>query len=74
MDALVAANRAHRVTFTSQSVMALRAAIESGLGVGLLPPDSSRASAVRTLTTSAEVPAPLAVQYGLYAMTNVRPL
>ncbi len=65
MDALVAAGRKHRVTFTSQSITALQAAIESGLGIGLLPPESVRAGAMRALKASAGVPAPLTVQYGL---------
>src|ERR1700677_4460944 len=34
LEALVAANREHRVTFTSQSITALRAAVENGLGIG----------------------------------------
>jgi DNA-binding transcriptional LysR family regulator len=67
LDALVAAGREHRVTFTTQSVTALQAAIENGLGVGLLPPESIRANSMRALPTSAGVPAPLTVQYGLYA-------
>jgi len=67
LEGLVAANREHRVTFTSQSITALRAAVENGLGIGLLPPEFSRISAVRTLKTSAGVPEPLTVQYGIYA-------
>ena len=67
LDALVAAGREHKITFTTQSVTALQAAIENGLGVGLLPPESIRASSMRALPASAGVPAPLTVQYGLYA-------
>lgn len=67
LDALVAAGREHRITFTTQSVTALQAAIENGLGVGLLPPESIRANSMRALPASAGVPMPLTVQYGLYA-------
>jgi DNA-binding transcriptional LysR family regulator len=74
IDALVASGREHRVTFTSQSVTALQAAIENGLGIGLLPPESVRAGAMRTLKASAGVPDPLTVQYGLYAHDRRTPV
>lgn len=74
IDALVAAGREHRVTFTSQSVTAVQAAIGNGLGIGLLPPDSVRSSTTRTLSTSAGVPDPLTVQYGLYARDRRSPV
>jgi len=74
IDALVAAGREHRVTLTSQSVTALQAAIENGLGIGVLPPDSVRAGATRVLKASAGVPAPLTVQYGLYAQDRRTPV
>ncbi|RDJ24061.1 LysR family transcriptional regulator [Bosea caraganae] len=74
IDALVAAGREHKVTFTSQSVTALQAAIESGLGIGLLPAESVRAGAMRVLKTSAGVPEPLTVQYGLYAHDRRKPV
>lgn len=67
VDALAACGHEHRVTFTSQSVTGLQAAIENGLGVGLLPPEAVRAGAMRVLRPSAGVPEPLTVQYGLYA-------
>lgn len=67
IEALAASGREHRIAFTSQSVMGLQAAIESGLGIGLLPPESIRAETMRTLDASAGVPDPLIVQYGLYA-------
>jgi DNA-binding transcriptional LysR family regulator len=67
IEALAATGREHRIAFTSQSVMGLQAAIESGLGIGLLPPESIRAETMRTLDASAGVPDPLTVQYGLYA-------
>src|SRR5258706_2913103 len=74
IDALVAAGREHRVTLTSQSVTALQAAIENGLGIGLLPPDSIRTGAMRVLKTSAGLPGPLTVQYGLYAQDRRTPV
>lgn len=67
LDALIAARREHKITFTTQSVTALQAAIENGLGIALLPPESIRANSMRALPKSAGVPAPLTVQYGLYA-------
>jgi DNA-binding transcriptional LysR family regulator len=67
LDALVTMGREHKVTFTTQSVTALQAAIDNGLGVALLPPEAIRTSSMRTLPASAGVPAPLTVQYGLYA-------
>jgi DNA-binding transcriptional LysR family regulator len=67
IEALAATGREHRITFTSQSVMGLQAAIENGLGIGLLPPDSIRTETMRTLDGSLGLPEPLTVQYGLYA-------
>jgi DNA-binding transcriptional LysR family regulator len=67
IEALATTGREHRITFTSQSIMGLQAAIESGLGVGLLPPESIRPETMRTLDASGGVPDPLTVQYGLYA-------
>ncbi|WP_343717270.1 LysR substrate-binding domain-containing protein [Inquilinus sp.] len=65
LEALAEAGREHRVTFTSQSVTALQAAVENGLGVGVLPPDSIRPGSMKLL--KAGVPGPLAAQYGLFA-------
>ena len=67
LDALVAVGREHKVTFSTQSVTALQAAIENGLGVALLPPESIRANSMRVVTAAAGVPKALTVQYGLYA-------
>ncbi len=74
IEALVASGREHRVTFTSQSIMALQAAVENGLGIGLLPPEPVRAGAMRVLKPSAGVPKPLTVQYGLYAQDKRTPV
>lgn len=67
IEALAALGREHRIIFSSQSIMGLQAAIENGLGVGLLPPESVRSASMRALDTTAGVPDPLTVQYGLYA-------
>nr|WP_245455195.1 LysR substrate-binding domain-containing protein [Mesorhizobium sp. M9A.F.Ca.ET.002.03.1.2] len=72
--ALVAAGREHRVALSSHSVTALQAAIENGLGIGLLPPESVRTGSMRVLKTSAGVPEPLTVQYGLYAHDRRTPV
>jgi DNA-binding transcriptional LysR family regulator len=74
IDALTAIGREHRVTFASQSILALQAAVENGLGVGLLPPEAVRPGAMRTLRASAGVPEPLTVQYGLYARDRRTPV
>ena len=72
IDALAASGREHRVTVTSQSITALQAAVESGLGVGLLPPEAIRAQTMRVLASG--VPKPLTVQYGLYARDRRTPI
>lgn len=72
LEALAASGREYRVVFTSQSITALQAAIEHGLGVGVLPAQSIRASSMRTLKTTA--PAPLPVQYGIYARDRRAPV
>lgn len=64
--ALAEHGREHRITLTSQSITALQAAIEHGLGIGLLPPEAIRPGTMRVLKQP-EVPGPLTVQYGLYA-------
>ncbi|MFK3967546.1 LysR substrate-binding domain-containing protein [Ensifer adhaerens] len=67
IETLADQGREHRITFTSQSITALQAAIENGLGIGLLPPDAIRAGTMRALPASSAVPKPFAVQYGLFA-------
>jgi DNA-binding transcriptional LysR family regulator len=74
IDALVAAGREHRLTCTSQSISALQAAVENGLGIGVLPPEAIRAGATRVLQASADLPGPLTVQYGLYAQDRRTPV
>jgi len=74
LGVLAASGREYRVTFTTQSVTALQAAIENGLGVALLPPESVRANSMRVLPASSGVPAPPTVQYGLYANDRRTPV
>jgi len=74
IDALAGCGREHRVTFASQSITALQAAVEHGLGVGVLPPDSIQAGRLRVLKPSEGVPDPLTVQYGIYARDRRTPV
>lgn len=74
IDALAGLGREHRVTFASQSITALQAAVENGLGIGVLPHDSIRTDKLRVLTPSDGVPSPLAVQYGLYVRDRRTPV
>lgn len=74
IDALDDLGREHRVVFNSQSILALQAAVENGLGVGLLPPEAVRPGAMRRLKAGAEAPEPLTVQYGLYAHDRRAPV
>ncbi len=74
IDALAGIGREHRVTFASQSIAALQTAVEHGLGVGVLPPDSIRTGKLRVLKPSDGVPGPLTVQYGLYACDRRTPV
>ena len=74
IDALAALGREHRVTFASQSIAALQAAVEHGLGIGVLPPDSIRAGKLRVLKPSDGIPDPLTVQYGVYARDRRTPV
>lgn len=67
LEALNSIGRQHRVTLTSQSITALQAAVETGLGVGALPADSIRAGSMKVLKPAQGMPPPLGVQYGLYA-------
>ena len=67
VDALAEIGRNYRVTLTSQSISAIRAGVESGLGVALMTAECVRPETMRALPTSASLPPPLIVQYGLYA-------
>ncbi|AFW02803.1 LysR family transcriptional regulator [Gluconobacter oxydans] len=67
LDALTERQQNYRITFTSQSSAAIQAAVENTLGVALLGPECIRPASMRCLSTADGLPAPLAVQYGLYA-------
>nr|WP_279185632.1 LysR family transcriptional regulator [Acetobacter syzygii] len=67
LDARTERQQNYRITFTSQSSAAIQAAIENNLGVALLGPECLRPPSMRCLSTADGLPAPLAVQYGLYA-------
>ena len=67
IDALAAMGRELRVTFSSQSIAGLQMAIEHGFGVGALPRDAISTDTLRVLGAKDAVPAPLIVQYGIYA-------
>lgn len=45
---------------------------ESGLGIGLLPPEALRTPMMRVLRAENGVPEPLTVQYALYAQDRRR--
>lgn len=67
LEALVESGRDYRVTLTSQSIAAIRAGVENGLGVALMTAECVRPETMRVLQPSASVPQPLIVQYGVYA-------
>ena len=73
IDALAAAGLEHRIMFSSQSITALTAAIENGLGIGALPPESIRKGGMRVLKVEGGIPGPLIVQYGLYSRDRRTP-
>lgn len=66
-DTLARAGRDFRIAFTSQNISAVTAAVESGLGVALLPPECIRADTMRTLALAAPGEAPLKANFGLFA-------
>lgn len=66
-DALTSADRDYRVTVTSSSIGAIRAAVESGLGVALLTPDSMSETTMKAVRLSDEQDGRLVVNYGLFA-------
>ncbi|MFT9198755.1 LysR substrate-binding domain-containing protein [Gluconobacter oxydans] len=67
LDALTEQQRNYRITFTSQNSAAIQAAVENNLGVALLGPECLQPASMRCLSTADDLPAPLTVQYGLYA-------
>jgi DNA-binding transcriptional LysR family regulator len=67
LEVLAESGRDYQVTLTSQSIAAIRAGVENGLGVALMTAECVRPETMRVLPPSASVPQPLVVQYGLYA-------
>lgn len=67
LEALSDSGRDYRVTMTSQSIAAIRAGVENGLGVALMTAECVQPRTMRVVQASACVPQPLIVQYGLYA-------
>lgn len=67
VEALADSGRDYRVTLTSQSIAAIQAGVDNGLGVALMTAECVRPETMRALPTSAGLPKPLIVQYGLYA-------
>ena len=72
LDAVQTAELMWRVAFTSPSVAAVQAAVESGLGVSLLTSECIRVPAMRLLAHPA-LPDPVPVQYGLYVRRTPAP-
>lgn len=66
-DALSQAGRDFRVSLTSQNISAVMAAVESGLGVALLPPECIRPETMRTIAIGAPGEAPITAHFGLFA-------
>lgn len=66
-ETLAATGLGHRIAFTSSSVAAVQAAVESGLGVAVLTPEVIRSASMRTIHAALSLPDPLVIQYGLYA-------
>ncbi|WP_313394040.1 LysR substrate-binding domain-containing protein [Sphingobium yanoikuyae] len=66
VEALAECERDYRVTLTSQSIAAIQAGVENGLGIALMMDECVRPDTMRVFSASATVPAPLTVQYGLY--------
>lgn len=66
LDALTDTGRAYRVTVTSQSIAAIRSAVENGLGVALMTSECVDPARMRIVSTNDGVPEALSVRYGLY--------
>lgn len=67
VEALAECERDYRVTLTSQSIAAIRAGVANGLGVALMTAECVLPDTMRVFCPSETIPAPLIVQYGLYA-------
>ncbi|WP_246520034.1 LysR family transcriptional regulator [Ancylobacter lacus] len=73
VEALADCGRDYRVTLTSQSIAAIQAGVENGLGVALMMAECVRPETMRAIPASAGLPAPLIVQYGLYVRGRANP-
>jgi len=67
-DALLAAGRDFRVTVTSPNIGVIMAAVESGLGVALLPAENIRPDTLRVISLGPSGSQALSVNYGLFAV------
>jgi DNA-binding transcriptional LysR family regulator len=67
-DALAKAGRDYRVAVTSSNVGAIKTAVESGLGVALLTPESMCDKTMKLVSLSRGESYKLAVNYGLFAV------
>ena len=67
LDALAAAGRQWRMTFTSSSTAAVQAAIENGLGVSLLTAECFSRERMRYLSLGRAVPDHFKIGYGVFA-------
>lgn len=72
-EALAEAGLGGRVVFSSTSVAAVQAAVESGIGIALLPPDCIRPNSMRVAPLSLGLPEAVSVQYALYARPRRSP-
>lgn len=66
-DALADAGRDYRVAVTSSNIGAIRTAVESGLGVALLTPESMSERTMKIIRPFAEPERRVIVNYGLFA-------
>ncbi|MEX5548004.1 LysR family transcriptional regulator [Pseudomonas pergaminensis] len=67
-DALLSAGRDFRVTVTSPNIGVIMAAVESGLGVALLPAENIRLDTMRVIALGPNANPALSVNYGLFAV------
>lgn len=70
-DALTAAGRDFRVSLTSHNVGATIAAVENGLGVGVLTTECVRPDTMRVISIGPEGASGLSAQFGMYASNRL---
>lgn len=73
LQALAATRCDYHVVMSSQSITAIRAGVENGLGVALMTAECVHSDRMRILTPTGRLPSPLTVQYGLYASGRQTP-